>query len=297
MIFIKRELPIAWVPKAQSSWMNYISKKIINALLAIGVYYRRYYGIREKHVNIFARQPFIQELPFGLIVKSTDRPAEESIATEAARAMGLPVARVLCYADYGPENEGHILMTRIPGETLWDVYKSYSNAELANIMTEVGSSLQRIRCFASPYGRAVCGPDGRGISTRAAPHGEWNRCESPEEYHDQMLQVVASLEPSYEDRLEEAHKIKTKSYRVVLAHGDLHPSNIMVNEGHLSGIIDWGAAGWYPEYWDFVHPMSLWPHVCQSEKDLLYKVPGGGNYHQECKSWHEIAWLGHYAFY
>lgn len=34
------------------------------------------------------------------------------------------------------------------------------------------------------------------------------------------------------------------------SHGDLQLSNIMVHDGHVSGIIDWAEAGWYPYFWD-----------------------------------------------
>jgi thiamine kinase-like enzyme len=43
-----------------------------------------------------------------------------------------------------------------------------------------------------------------------------------------------------------AHK-----HRIVFTHNDLHYSNIMVNNGHISAIIDWSDSGWYPEYWEF----------------------------------------------
>lgn len=36
----------------------------------------------------------------------------------------------------------------------------------------------------------------------------------------------------------------------VFSHGDLGPSNIMVEDGHVVGIIDWEQAGWYPYFWD-----------------------------------------------
>ncbi|KND88704.1 hypothetical protein TOPH_06605 [Tolypocladium ophioglossoides CBS 100239] len=40
-------------------------------------------------------------------------------------------------------------------------------------------------------------------------------------------------------------------YRVTLSHADLNPNNIMVKDGHITAIIDWEFAGWYPEYWDY----------------------------------------------
>ncbi|EFZ02052.1 Protein kinase-like domain protein [Metarhizium robertsii ARSEF 23] len=46
---------------------------------------------------------------------------------------------------------------------------------------------------------------------------------------------------------------------LVATHADLHPRNIMVEwdteEGgtlHITAIIDWEPAGWYPEHWEFV---------------------------------------------
>ncbi|KAI0761502.1 kinase-like domain-containing protein [Trametes elegans] len=38
--------------------------------------------------------------------------------------------------------------------------------------------------------------------------------------------------------------------RAVFSHGDLRPANIMINAGHIVGIIDWAEAGWYPYFWD-----------------------------------------------
>ncbi|KAK4129880.1 kinase-like protein [Trichocladium antarcticum] len=41
---------------------------------------------------------------------------------------------------------------------------------------------------------------------------------------------------------------------VVLTHGDLHPSNIMVSTDtpcEVVSIIDWHQSGWYPDYWEF----------------------------------------------
>lgn len=36
----------------------------------------------------------------------------------------------------------------------------------------------------------------------------------------------------------------------VFSHGDLVPENILVHDGHISGIIDWEYAGWYPYFWN-----------------------------------------------
>ena len=44
------------------------------------------------------------------------------------------------------------------------------------------------------------------------------------------------------------------STRSVFTHGDLCPRNILVNESlRITGIVDWEAAGWYPEYWEYIN--------------------------------------------
>ncbi len=56
-------------------------------------------------------------------------------------------------------------------------------------------------------------------------------------------------EPHISDRLDSmlaAHK-----HKICFTHNDLHVSNVMVNNGHISALIDWADAGWYPDYWEY----------------------------------------------
>jgi aminoglycoside phosphotransferase (APT) family kinase protein len=50
-----------------------------------------------------------------------------------------------------------------------------------------------------------------------------------------------------------AHK-----HDIVLTHADFRPANIIVKDGHVTGIIDWEMAGWYPEHWEFVKAFYVW---------------------------------------
>jgi thiamine kinase-like enzyme len=46
---------------------------------------------------------------------------------------------------------------------------------------------------------------------------------------------------------------------IILTHGDLHRSNIIVSESspvHVRAIIDWEQFGWYPEYWEYCKTIS-----------------------------------------
>ncbi|TQV91842.1 chitinase 18-4 [Cordyceps javanica] len=50
---------------------------------------------------------------------------------------------------------------------------------------------------------------------------------------------------------EEVAKVHSASYRTCFTHGDLVPRNIIVKDGRVAAIIDWGYSGWYPEYWEY----------------------------------------------
>jgi thiamine kinase-like enzyme len=40
--------------------------------------------------------------------------------------------------------------------------------------------------------------------------------------------------------------------RLVFTHADLADRNILVQDGRITGILDWEWAGFYPEHWEFV---------------------------------------------
>jgi predicted unusual protein kinase regulating ubiquinone biosynthesis (AarF/ABC1/UbiB family) len=42
-----------------------------------------------------------------------------------------------------------------------------------------------------------------------------------------------------------------KSKEIVLTHGDLHAGNMAVREDGTVILLDWGNAGFYPDYWEF----------------------------------------------
>jgi Ser/Thr protein kinase RdoA (MazF antagonist) len=48
---------------------------------------------------------------------------------------------------------------------------------------------------------------------------------------------------------------ETSGNDIVFTHGDLDPRNILVENGRVSGIVDWEQAGWYPEYWEYIKTM------------------------------------------
>ena len=52
----------------------------------------------------------------------------------------------------------------------------------------------------------------------------------------------------YEDALQVWESIFTMPHRITFTLGDLLPHNMLVKDGHISGIVDWETAGWLPLY-------------------------------------------------
>lgn len=57
-------------------------------------------------------------------------------------------------------------------------------------------------------------------------------------------------------------KLRPKSPRssFVLTHGDLAARNIIVNDGRITGIVDWEHSGFFPDYMEYAAAMSIGNH-------------------------------------
>ncbi len=74
--------------------------------------------------------------------------------------------------------------------------------------------------------------------------------------------------------LENAKKMPTLfPHDIVFTHGDLWDHNIMVDQGHINGIVDWECAGWLPEYWEYTSILQ-WTGIREPWALRLATLPG-----------------------
>jgi Phosphotransferase enzyme family len=82
--------------------------------------------------------------------------------------------------------------------------------------------------------------------------------DSEEEFNIALREAYVN---SYEkealisDRLD--GMLAVHKHKIVFTHADLHFSNIMIHDGHISAIIDWADAAWYPDYGEYVSAMLV----------------------------------------
>lgn len=205
---------------------------------------------------------------------------------QVARAAGLPVPRVICYGEHPdmPHAPISILMTTMPGCELNTVYRTMTPEQQATILSELKQYLDVMRRWPNPWGaNRICSVSGTAVRSVRVPSHSMGPFESELELNKFLLSHTWSGDfkspEEYEEALAKAKEMKSIPHKIVFTHGDLVHHNILVHDGHVSAILDWEAAGWLPEYWEFttawrfMNPRHWWYDVV--------KALGGGDYLKE----------------
>lgn len=70
-------------------------------------------------------------------------------------------------------------------------------------------------------------------------------------------------------------------HKIVFTHADLNMRNIIVEDGRITGIVDWENAGFFPEYWEYtkchfgVRISKRWPKMIDAAFGNKYEAELG----------------------
>lgn len=230
---------------------------LFRGFMAISPHYCKWAGIPYWGAPTFP-------LPFGLLVKANGRVrTEELLAMRLAKAAGLPVPTVYCFGTwdfsfpgYPTEIDHGILMRRMPGKPLGEVYDSLSSEALATIKDELRGYFKIMHSLNNPFGEnRICSVAGTKIFGHTLPGAFIGPCDDESAFHATLRESctpdgMGQSGKPYDDALCDFELIYDMPHRVVFTHGDLWHHNILIHDGHVSGIVDWETAGWLPEYWE-----------------------------------------------
>jgi Phosphotransferase enzyme family len=286
-------MPPAWLPRIlrpDFSWPITISPSIAHTTPPIPRIshriIRRIWGFAHRVLQRFSELycswfdipigPCIFDLPFGLVLKWSERVGiEEAVAMQMARAAGMPVPKLICYGEHSQSPfPFSILMTRLPGfelenETDETMFEAWEEGSWVHDLTRC---LEAMRSWQSPYGEhRICSPIGTSLRSSRVPSHVMGPFETEQEMHEYLFSTASShafqSKEVFQMTLASAKAIQSMHHRVVFTHGDLKHFNILIDgDGNLSGILEWGSAGWYPEYWEFSTSMrygqrSFWYYL------------------------------------
>ncbi|GAB3738864.1 phosphotransferase family protein [Microlunatus parietis] len=168
----------------------------------------------------------------------------------AARGIRAPRVHDLRRVEVGSELRSVMIMEKLPGERLADL--GPEEVDVRRVLEEVGAWLRQFHAIPA---RGLGTLDGAGVG----------RFETLEEW----LAHVATEAPAFEDAgrsvgfdaatvrgwlRDIADSLRAAPPRLTLSHNDLLAVHVLVHEGNLSGIIDFGVVAAEPAANDF----ALW---------------------------------------
>ncbi|PIL29391.1 hypothetical protein GSI_09443 [Ganoderma sinense ZZ0214-1] len=165
----------------------------------------------------------------------------------------IPAPRPLGLINIGPISL--MFMTIIPGDTLETRWQSLSVEAKGRIRRILDDHLATLRRLSLPPGSTFGTPSGRHLckDVRRDERLSASSIYSESQFNDFLLDAPGSrAAPSYKHWL---RSMLRTDHRILFTHADFHPRNIMVvieadGTVELSGILDWEASGFYPEYWE-----------------------------------------------
>lgn len=149
----------------------------------------------------------------------------------------------------GPNCEIGIRIDFIEGQTLKSVWPKLDANEKRDIylqQREILDTMRKAQWHGTTIGSCNSGPV---MDHRLYGFKNGDPCQNEDDLNKFILDIHDMTPKHMRDTL---MKHQRTDHRIVLSHGDLHPDNIMVKDGKITGLIDWELAGWCPEYWDYV---------------------------------------------
>ncbi|KAI4665178.1 uncharacterized protein J4E88_010626 [Alternaria novae-zelandiae] len=234
--------------------------------------------IRGGKILFQLHDTFVIELGPSHVVKvaqSLDPDHIDNIQYVATHVPKLPIPH--CLGVLRSDQRTCLFMSRATGTTLESVWPDLSTTQKTSVQEQLNSLFRLLRTpTAEDSGSGVrlgsftsglCKDLRRNQRISSAP------LRTEAEFNDFLLQHPNKTVTPCVEMLRSSMK---DDHRIVMTHGDLHPRNNMVilevsqaipvqvevmHTEHkvvrVSSIIDWEAAGWYPESWEFVKAVSM----------------------------------------
>ncbi|KAJ5385469.1 kinase-like domain-containing protein [Penicillium concentricum] len=171
------------------------------------------------------------------------------------------------------DDVGYIVMSYVAGEPLEQYWDRASQVEKDCILEQLRDYVNQMREIPGDFiGGLDRSPCRDGIFE--AGYGDYTKYSygpylSEESFDEGIIQALRDRLPP--KVLEREHDIESnffnneyvlyqtvrglKNHKILFTHADLHPGNIIVRTDGTVVLLDWGLAGFWPEYWEFYRAM------------------------------------------
>ncbi len=139
-------------------------------------------------------------------------------------------------------------MEYIKAPTLRSVWPKFSQRERLDVMRQLRDYIDQLRDLPLPDPHRVQAVDGKSCYDERMG-GEYGPYATIDTFNEAWGYKL--IPKKYPEHREVFEKIAGRSWRIIFAHGDLGPHNLLWRDGKIVAVIDWEFAGWLPEYWDY----------------------------------------------
>lgn len=151
-------------------------------------------------------------------------------------------------------------MTRVPGIPLEHGIHLMSYPERHQLGTHLRAAISQLKSIPNPSNTGICNAAGGPIFDYRLPRLNGEKSAGP--FHS---------EADFNKYIVTSERLKSPTHdpphRIYFTHGDLNITNILMNRGMLSGLVDFGCWGFYPEYWEYTKGVytSFGPNTAWTE--------------------------------
>ncbi|EPE04000.1 serine threonine protein kinase [Ophiostoma piceae UAMH 11346] len=234
----------------------------------------------------------VQQLPFGLYAKSCGRSkynehkALQLLERHAPLVLAPRLVDVFqmtpAYADYHGHQDKYkdwFVMTAMPGERVENVLYRMTYAERQRLADDLSATLDMMHKIPNTSTFPFASVSGGPIVDRRLG-GSLDGCGPYSSEAGLNVQLVGGMSESYlRQHMPTAYMCTHES---VFTHGDLSLSNVLVDQGVFSGLIDWEEAAFMPSYWDFVKAMRT--SLSTPDVQALYRLIWGHDFDEELET-------------
>ncbi|KAH8119768.1 kinase-like domain-containing protein [Phellopilus nigrolimitatus] len=248
-------------------WLLFPSKIrlfVYHRLIAIGL---RLYG--ETTSSRTFRLPFNLYAKFGKNI----RMSEAEVMRFISKKTTIPVPSVI--DSIKVPTGAFIVMSKLPGRTVRDGLNFMTPNEKALFTRDLGKCLQQLHAITAPDSRVSAFGGGPFQDYRIDHDGKLGPFATEDQFHESLYGYF--LPEKWPHMKELARDVHGTPHRLCLTHNDLSPTNILIENNRLSGLIDWECAAWLPEYWEYTKSMYLrteykeWVEVMKLAHPQIYQ--------------------------
>lgn len=163
------------------------------------------------------------------------------------RHTNVPVPKVyIAWTD--KKGKTHLVMERIKGKELGPLWNRYSPEEKLEFSKQLKDYVTQYRAI-KPSCIAVGSADYSPFDNELFDLTGKGPFENVAKFHNSECKGYGMNLPNTMAKLKNFHS--SRAFDPVFTHGDLAPRNILIRNGKIVGIVDWGSSGWYPDYWEY----------------------------------------------